>query len=249
MNRALIVLAYLGAPAIPTLALAQDDGPKLEPAAPPATAPSKPPTPPPAESATPGVGGESPGVVDAVPERPPGASELRKRFELAARLAYGRAIGGGASNVFQIAAHVPVVIEAGYRVTPRLSVLVGLQYAALFRNGCVDGRSCGGRALKGTGTIVYHFKPGAPFEPWFGYSMGYESIQLNGPLQYEVRNAFELMNLQLGADWQLNDATAPMPLRLGPFASISVDMPISSAVRRASAHSWISLGVRGTWDL
>jgi hypothetical protein len=259
MKKLPLALGWLAAVAAPTMALAQEDGePRLEPAAPSATA-TPPATATPIASTTPGASASpaatasatSSGLSDVFGERPARAEAyvLAKRFEMGARFGYGRALGGGASNVFQVAAYLPILVEAGYRASPRISLLFGLQYAPLFRNGCIDGRDCGGRAFKGMGTLVYHFKPGAPFEPWFGYGMGYESIQLNGPIQYEVRNAFEIMNLQFGGDWLVSEATSTTPLRLGPYLGMSVDMPLSSTSRQSSAHGWMTLGVRGTLDL
>jgi hypothetical protein len=177
----------------------------------------------------------------------PVAPELRDRFELGARFGYGRAIGGTETgNTFQIPAHLPIVVEAGYRSSPRISLLFGLQYAPLFRTGCMDNRDCTGRELKGAGTLVYHFKPGASFEPWFAYGVGYEVISLNGPLQRETRKAIEILNIQLGADWLLSSATSADPVRLGPFVGLTADFGLEN---RAGMHNWAVLGVRGTMDL
>lgn len=188
-----------------------------------------------------------PTSVDQPAAPPPAAPELRDRFELVARFGYGRAIGGTETgNTFQVPAHLPIAVEAGFRSSPRVSLLFGLQYAPLFRSGCIDNRDCTGRELKGTGTLVYHFKPGASFEPWFAYGVGYEVIQLNGPLQKETRKAIEILNAQFGVDWLLSSATSADPVRLGPFIGLTADFGLEN---RAGMHNWAVIGVRGTIDL
>ena len=107
----------------------------------------------------------------------------------------------------------------------------------------------------------YHFAPAWPLSPWAAYGFGYEwgSFSLHqsiiAPSSTDLCwSGFEIMNLQLGADYALPHRMAISPFlsfSLGQFRNLSNSYTEGNATTTTddsldghSLHGWILLGVR-----
>jgi hypothetical protein len=101
--------------------------------------------------------------------------------------------------------------------------------------------------------------PDAALAPWVGVGAGYESTGYtlsdssgSGTVSYR---GWELLNLQLGADYRISPALA-----IGPYSALSVgrynNVNLSSGDRslanitiaRQQTHEWLQFGVKLTVD-
>jgi hypothetical protein len=195
-------------------------------------------------------------------------------FSLGARLGYmlpfGSAVGGGrgllensdtAQSKF-ISGGFPIIIEGGYRVTPAILAGIYMQYAfASFGGTCAS--SCSAHVIRFGLQGHYHVSPLEKFDPWFGLGFGYETAGVSasgGNATYSSSvGGFEFLNLQGGLDFKATPA-----LRLGPMATLSFaqystgSFEITDGTRATSAsqgidskaiHGWLTVGVRGQFDL
>jgi hypothetical protein len=178
------------------------------------------------------------------------------------RLAYGSAMGDAVSGIGVgdlYGSAVPIWFELGRNVRPNLFVGVYGQYGfgqpsdTFCPSG--SGLSCSGRTVRAGAEVVYRLTRGG-FVPWVGAGFGYEWASLersaDGARDRLSLSGFELLNLQVGGDY----AVAPR-FKVGPFVAASFgrygslsgngrSVDVSSSDK--SFHSWLQLGVRGTYD-
>jgi hypothetical protein len=179
------------------------------------------------------------------------------------RLAYAGAMGDAFSDKplgDLYGSAIPVWIELGRNVRPNLFVGVYGQYgfAQISDVACPSGAglSCSGRTIRAGAEVVYRLSSAAGLVPWVGAGVGYEwaSFQLSsdGERLRRSMSGFELLNLQVGGD-----VRAAPRLKAGPFVGVSFarfgsvkgpgfSRDVSSSDK--SFHSWVQLGVRGTYD-
>jgi outer membrane protein W len=207
-----------------------------------------------------------------------GANEVPGKIVLGLRLGYSIPIGsvdktadGAAEKMSNTTSgHVPIWLDLGYMVTT--NVMVGLygQYGIGFVGGdrkteCDQGSSagvsCSVSNIRFGVQGQYHVSPTEGTDPWFGLGIGYEmaKFHLSGPggdLSITAKG-FEFVNLQGGLDIK------PMPmLGVGPFVSFSIGQfdsistsgSLSSYVHggditNKAIHEWLTLGVRGVFNL
>jgi hypothetical protein len=154
---------------------------------------------------------------------------------------------------------IPLWLDVGYRLDPRMYVGLSFQYAfGLVPSGvCADGVSCSITDMRLGANFIYHLAPHQSVDPWLGFGVGYEWFELKAAApEGEVTGtvgAFEFANLQAGADFEVTPSFA-----LGPFVSFSLGeyrgisysgAPLADQdVVSKSVHEWLLFGVRGALD-
>ena len=153
-------------------------------------------------------------------------------YQLALRVGFSDPIGD-ITNFF--AGSVPIWVDLGYRISPKIVIGAFAQYGVLFVKGCPD-QPCQGYDLHFGGEVHYHFAPYKQLDPWVGAGAGYE---LTGNLSSgsKSQGAIEFFNAQAGLDFKPG---------FGPFFAFSVDQFSSNG--QSSTDQWLTLGVRGVYD-
>jgi opacity protein-like surface antigen len=185
-------------------------------------------------------------------------------LELGARLGYSLPAGstmGNESLSDGFSGQLPVQMDVGYRINPHFYVGAYGQLGYAFPKGdcSVPGVSCSGLGTRLGINAQYHVLPDAKFDPWIGVGTGYEwlTAKMSGGNQTASATAhgFELVNLQIGGDYRVSKQFA-----IGPFASLSLGQfskqstsingqDLSGDIQNTALHEWITLGVKGTFDL
>jgi hypothetical protein len=96
-------------------------------------------------------------------------------------------------------------------------------------------------------------------EPWLGAGTGWEQSVFESKAGVDrlrvTRSGWELLNLQLGANFALGKNFLLGPYlqgAVGRYSSQEVKSPLgdsSGSITDPTNHSWLSLGVRATYDL
>lgn len=183
-------------------------------------------------------------------------------WKVGMRLAYGSGMGeayAGTALADVYGSAIPLWLEFGKHLRPDLFVGLYGQYGfgqladAVCPSG--SGRSCSGRTVRAGAEVIYRLQRGG-FAPWVGAGFGYEwsSFELSDDTARfrQSMSGFELLNLQLGGDY----VAAPR-LAAGPFLAVSfgrygtitrpgVTHDVSGSDK--TFHSWLQLGVRGSYD-
>jgi hypothetical protein len=190
------------------------------------------------------------------------------------RLGYGLPFGKVASDVAMsdnFTGQIPVIIDAGYRFSPKVYVGLYFQYgfvsikkgdvassqAFLDHATCSADADCSGSDVRFGLNLHYHIAPTAKVDPWLGLGIGYESISSKvstsaGETDYSNKGV-EIANIQAGLDCNV----APR-LALGPFFSLSMaefltswqtDPDSTLAIDNKRIHGWAIIGLRGTYGL
>jgi hypothetical protein len=207
---------------------------------------------------------------DGIPACPKPAVELGVRTGVALPLG---AAASGAQMSDTIDAQVPVQIDLGFRPDPHLFVGAFGSYAFLLpASGVCQGGSCSGSDVRVGLEAQHHFRPARRFDPWLGVGAGYEWLHLaswnTGATQDGVSTStdastslrgWELVNVQAGLDYALCAG-----VRVGPFVGFSlgeyqnasqsytlrgVEHESTSDISQTALHEWLTLGVRGSFDL
>ena len=189
------------------------------------------------------------------------------RLELGARLGVGLPLGSAFHDTSlndTVAADIPIQIDFGVRPDPHLFVGVYGQYALLApAAGVCDGASCSGRDVRLGIEALYHFRPLRRLDPWAGVGVGYEWMHTgasrDGADREVTLRGIELANVQGGLDYAVCNG-----VRVGPFASLSlgkfdkasatwtvegIEHAGSADIPNTAYHGWLTLGVRGSFDL
>jgi hypothetical protein len=172
---------------------------------------------------------------------------------------------------------IPIWIDAGYRISPAIYVGAFFQYGLIGVNKdksseCNSGGySCSSHDVQVGVNLHYHILPDAPFDPWIGLGMGYEWLTVSesgtlvaGGVSYafdgsSTGKGLQFINLQAGGDYHVSPAFG-----LGPFISFSagqyssysstvtaagVEQKQSGDVTDKGTHEWLTLGVRGQFNI
>lgn len=183
------------------------------------------------------------------------------------RLGYGLPMGDAAkdsklSDTFK--GMIPIWLDLGYMVTQ--NVMVGLYgqyaFASVADKVCTSGADCSGSSMRFGVQGQYHILPAEKINPWVGLGIGYEmsSIKASGGGGEATigMKGMEYVNIQGGADFKLNPAVG-----IGPFLSFSLGKYGSSKITatgmpdqsqdipsdQTAMHEWLTLGVRGAFNL
>ena len=190
------------------------------------------------------------------------------KVELGARAGYALPIGSaldGTKLSSMTDGQVPLWVDAGLRVGSHwfFGAYGNVGYAIPTGSACPTGASCSGSDVRVGLEAQYRFLAAPRLEPWIGVGAGYEWLHLSESLGRESLDAtlhgFELFNVQAGADYRLCKG-----ISVGPFAALSVgeytnesvsfssgdgSSSRSSTIDNTALHEWLTLGVRGRFDL
>jgi hypothetical protein len=178
-----------------------------------------------------------------------------------ARLGYSLA-GGKAAQGDKMSdglkSQVPVQVEGGYRVLPQLAVGGYLSYGPGQVGSVCDGAKCSASVTRLGVEATWRFEQVLALVPWAGLGVGYEWAEYKATdgadtLKLTYRG-LEYLDLQAGADYPVTSK-----LKVGPFASfalgrytnLKVESPLGNStgsVPSPTTHSWLTFGVRGSWD-
>jgi outer membrane protein W len=167
---------------------------------------------------------------------------------------------------------VPLWLDVGYRVNPAIYVGGFFQYGFAFVNKdknteCSQGLSCSTHDIAFGANLHYHILPDATFDPWLGVGLGYEIFTQNASGTVFGQNAdgsgtfkgFQFLILEAGGDFKATPDLAVGPFlnfALGQFSTWSdegsaagVSLNQSGDVTDSGMHEWLTLGIRGQYDL
>jgi hypothetical protein len=174
-------------------------------------------------------------------------------------LPFGKVDGAVGDSLDQTIAYaVPVGLDVGYRVDPRLLVGAYGTYASAspasaLRDDCSShGLQCSTDGVRAGIEVQVHSPHEGPWDPWMGLGSGYEWMRVRssaGPLS---AGGWEFLHLEAGVDLRPVSAFG-----LGPFVTWAIgqyqyeSFPDrgSSAVSSRAVHEWLIFGFRGTVDI
>lgn len=222
---------------------------------------------------------QEPAPTDAVAPAPAseaGASAAAgtdRKFVLGLRLGYGLPMGDavksqpGASGAMTdaISHMIPIWLDVGYMVTPNVMLGAYGQYAfvSLKDSVCQGASSCSANDIRFGVQAQYQIMPGQPMNPWIGLGVGYEMLSLSASGDSiighvdatEKFKGLEFANLQAGLDFLAAPGIGVGPfvsLSFGEYSSISETLngqSQSSSSFDKAFHEWLTLGVRGAFNL
>jgi hypothetical protein len=198
------------------------------------------------------------------PREPANESDFRG-FQLGLRTGYARTLNSTEpeSLASGTPSLLPLLIDAGYRTSPKVYLGLTVQLALASRTDCGGNGPCSAKDYRFGADIQYHFSPFATVDPWFGAGVGYEIMHLSGFVGdtggHLTRKGLVLLDGQFGVDFPLTRgprmARGP---KLGPFVGLAIGARSSETGRvygsdvdrsGGAGHEWAMLGVRGTYDL
>ena len=170
---------------------------------------------------------------------------------------------------------VPLSFDVGYRFTPALYAGAFFQYGFAFVNdqldaACNQGVSCSAHDIAFGADLRYHAQPQGIFDPWLGAGFGYEVLTVNEsgtdtsfgrslPVERSWQaKGFQFLILEAGADFKATPDLAVGPFvnfALGQYSRWSNQQTIAgtsddqSGDLNGAAHEWLTLGLRGQYNL
>jgi hypothetical protein len=196
------------------------------------------------------------------------------QVQLGLRLGYAPAMGDAAEDAKMsdaVKAQIPLQLDAAYKVTRDIAVGGYFAYGFgqtgdLFGVCGLPGVDCSARILRVGVQGLYTFNQvQAPLVPWAGVGFGYEvgSLEAKSDLLGKATftyGGFELLNLQVGGDYRVNERFA-----VGPYLQLSIaqysnakieDDTITGSIGDSDGdidekamHQWFGFGIRGKFDL
>lgn len=163
---------------------------------------------------------------------------------------------------------LPIQLDAFYRITPKIHAGAYFSFGPAF-NGAMASLAADGKASQSQIRYgiqgQYHFAS-APevMDPWGGITLGFESARLSttpdsGGDKYSGSTSAFMFGVEGGVGW-----TVMNNLRVGPFLGIALGSygSVSTTVTKhgvttdgsidipeTAIHTWITLGVSGTFSL
>ena len=194
----------------------------------------------------------------------PAQADEQSGFALGVRTGYGIPIGAAASGTSLgnlEGGMVPLWFDLGYRFSPSLYLGGFFQYGITFPpvHNCPNA-SCNGNDLRGGIDIQYHLMPAQTVDPWVGLGVGYETARVfnDSAVAVETSQIYrgpQFFDLQLGAD-----VRASKVVPFGPFLDFSLGRFSNESFKNGNGdssntpmtsemHEWLTLGVRGQFNL
>ncbi|MGH7298718.1 MAG: hypothetical protein ACRELB_27505 [Polyangiaceae bacterium] len=185
-------------------------------------------------------------------------------LQLGVRAAYavpaGRVSASGASLSDLETATIPIGIEAGYRISPRLYVggtaVWGPGTGPAAGPCTVAGVSCFRQDAQARGEARFYFAPEAKVGGWLAVGAGWElatfAQSAGGSAVTATRSGPVLADMQFGVDVRRG------PTAVALYAGVSFAMfltqglspstsPVSPWIEDRSAHAWMTVGLRGSY--
>jgi len=171
---------------------------------------------------------------------------------------------------------IPLWFDVGYRISPALYAGAFFQYGFALINKDQNeeynhGFSCSAHDIALGANVHYHILPDASFDPWLGAGLGYEFLTANvsGPFSSgnqtvnvdasATLKGFQFLILEAGGDFKATPALAVGPFvnfaigeytRWSSTASTSgISQDQSGDVQDTGVHEWLTIGVRGQYNL
>lgn len=164
---------------------------------------------------------------------------------------------------------IPLWLDVGYRLNPNIYLGAFFQYGFGIINEDTNPNcnNCSVHDLAFGLDASYRFLPGSPFNPWAGVAVGYENLGLKTSAQVLGQTftsdsnvkGFQFLTLQFGGDFM-----ASPTLAVGPYINFSIGQydrwsgtqtglggstSTSGDISNAKTHEWLTLGVRGQFNL
>jgi len=192
----------------------------------------------------------------------PGAA--RAQLNVGARTGYSFALGdadGTAAMTDITSGQLPLHLDIGYRPSGTGITIGGyLTYgfgstSGLTKDTCAaNGVSCSTNSLHVGAQLLYDLgRPHDPTVPWLGFGLGYDALTFKaaaGTSSSEVTMSGVEFIFQGGYDWRVGAGA------IGGFASFSLARYTdlsgggqSGALADTRLHEWLTLGLRGSFDL
>jgi hypothetical protein len=258
-------------------ALAQDPAPSPAPTTdpPPATTPAAPEAPaaepPPAPTAPPAVPPSSPAPVADADKPTPPADEASRDGGIRAGLDLGfqRAFDGANDRLNHASPTLlPIGVDVSFRTSKTFLVGAHGYMALASRDDCIGADSCRARAYAFGAHVEGMLTRRPGFVLWMRYGLGYEILYQGGqpldPSGHVFRDAIDLLDLRLGADFTVHRRDEGKTARIGPFIGLVAGTLVNQSgithvngpggqprnLNRdaGSAHVWFAAGVRATLD-
>jgi hypothetical protein len=190
-------------------------------------------------------------ATSAAAQSPP--PDARHGFQMSIRLGYERPVGlfdSGEAMSSTFGAHYPIILDIGARVGRGWFIGGYLGLAAGEAAGdAADycGSSCTSFQTRFGLSLAYSFAPASRWNPWIGYSLGFETINLSmGDGNSVSAYGFELGIVSVGVDYRASRGFGIGPwvgAGAGMYSSVSVTGMGDSGLDRA-VHGWIMGGLR-----
>lgn len=175
------------------------------------------------------------------------------QVQLGLRVGFAPALGDafdGGKMSDGVKSQVPVQVDALYQVIPHLKLGAYASYGfGQLASDVKDSLPDASASVLRVGVQgIYDFKAIGQLVPWAGVGAGYEVGWFDDGEESRTSSGFELLNLQLGGDYKVNEKLA-----VGPFVQVSLAQ--YSKVNDATdgfdqaMHEWLQFGIRGTFDL
>lgn len=194
---------------------------------------------------------------------PPALAQVSLGVRVGYAAGFGR-VGGTLDMDDWVDDQVPLQIDALYRLNPRVALGAFFSYGFarssgdLRRDSCdALGADCSASILRAGVQGTYTFDPVKRLVPWLGAGIGYEWNRFSNDAEaFEITfSGWEYLSLQGGLDYELSPR-----FRVGPFLLFSVsqyggeaDVPsspeVDGSIEGGELHEWLTIGVRGRFDL
>lgn len=192
-------------------------------------------------------------LLAAVPARA-GEDGLTLGVRAGLGFAFGKIDGSTTVGIADVIPTVfPLWLEVGYRFDRHWSMNAFFQYGPATTDRCPPGYDCPASDQRLGATAIYRFDQSS-FTPWMGIGAGYEWLNyeyLNVDSQVQVKAGGLELNLQIGGDFHVTPGIGIGPylcFSLSQFSGITVS-GVPHEVIDKTAHGWIQIGVKGTFDL
>ena len=186
------------------------------------------------------------------------------QVSLGLRLGFAPAMGDAVKDgkmTDGVKSQIPVQLDALYELAPNLGVGAYFSYGLGQLGGDMadlcdaSGEDCSARSMRAGVQLQYALAAKGAWTPWGGLGAGYEwgTMEL-GPGSVSYRG-LELVNLQLGGDYKVNEQLSVGPYVLfsvGQYSNATVDdgeTSVSDGIDEKGVHEWFGFGVRGTFAL
>lgn len=180
-------------------------------------------------------------------------------FEAGLRLGFGAALGDAEKDAplsELVTGKVPVIVDAGYRISDRLYAGVYFQYAlaTLADDACPNGADCASSVLRYGVEGQFHLMPRDDFDPWVGLGGGIEtvdtSVSAGGADAESSIDGIEFIHVSGGIDYRVHDKVGIGPLvtlTLARYSDAEVkagNATFGGAIKDKTFHEWLIVGVR-----
>ncbi len=194
------------------------------------------------------------------------ADDVNSGIEVGGRVGYaiplGSLAGGGGTGANTdvsnfVSGALPLWLDAGYRfASPNLFVGGYLSWGPGFNGSGLNNCSCSTNLVQYGLQAHYHFLPDQSIDPWVGYGIGMESLNLSAQNGGQSISGWDYAVFQVGADYRaLLDNLGVGPVvnfGIGQYNNLSTSaggQSTSASIPNQALHEWLTIGIRGVYDI